>query len=109
MCTTERNFSKILAADLNLDLFWTKFSEYLFFSISRLNDINQKKHIKRGFQAPYTVPVELQNCNFNPLSANFIKWSNTLTQFVGNLPTNCLSMFDHFVGLALKGLKSVVK
>ena len=22
-------------------------------------------------------------------------------------PTNCLSMFDHFVGLALKGLSSV--
>ena len=31
----------------------------------------------------------------NPLSANITKWSNTL---------NCLSMFDHFVGLALKGL-----
>ena len=25
-------------------------------------------------------------------------------QFVGNLPTNCLSVFDQFVGLALKGL-----
>ena len=41
----------------------------------------------------------------NPLSAKFIKWSNTLKQFVGKLPTNCLSVFDHFVGLALKGLK----
>ena len=41
---------------------------------------------------------------FNPLSANFTKWSNTLKQFVGNLPTNCLRVFDHFVGLALKGL-----
>ena len=40
------------------------------------------------------------------LSANFTKWSNTFKQFVGKLPTNCLSMFDHFVGLALKGLKS---
>ena len=40
----------------------------------------------------------------NPLSANFTKWSNTLKQFVGNLPTNCLSVFGHFVGLALKGL-----
>ena len=29
----------------------------------------------------------------------------TLKQFVGNLLTNCLSVFDHFVGLALKGLK----
>ena len=41
----------------------------------------------------------------NPLSAKFIKWSNTLKQFVGKLPINCLSMFDHFVGLALKGLR----
>ena len=42
--------------------------------------------------------------NFNPLSANPTKCSNTHKQFVGNLPTNCLSVFDHFVGLALKGL-----
>ena len=34
----------------------------------------------------------------NPLSANFTKWSNTLKQFVVKLPTNCLSVFDHFVG-----------
>ena len=40
--------------------------------------------------------------NDNPLSAKFIKWSNTLKQFVGKLPTNCLSVFDHFSGLALK-------
>ena len=40
----------------------------------------------------------------NPLSSNHTKWSNTLKQFVGNLPTNCLSVFDHFVGLALKEL-----
>ena len=41
----------------------------------------------------------------NPLSANPTKWSDTLKQFVGNLPTNCLSVFDHFMSLALKGLK----
>ena len=40
----------------------------------------------------------------NPLSANPTKWSNTLKQSVGKLPTNCLSVFDNFVGLALKGL-----
>ena len=39
----------------------------------------------------------------NPLSANPTKWSNTLKQFVGKLPMNCVSVFDHFVGLALKG------
>ena len=42
----------------------------------------------------------------NPLNANFTKWSNTLKQFGGNLPTNCLSVFDPFVGFVLKGLKA---
>ena len=42
----------------------------------------------------------------NPLSANPTKWSNTLKQFVGKLPTSFLSVFDHFVGLTLKGLNS---
>ena len=37
------------------------------------------------------------------------KWSNTLKQFVGKLPTNCLSVFDHFVGLAFKGLGNIYK
>ena len=45
----------------------------------------------------------------NPLSANVKKWSNTLKLFVGKLPTNCLSVFDHFVGLALKGLIGVAQ
>ena len=40
----------------------------------------------------------------NPLSANPTQWSNTLKQFVGNLPTNCFSVFDYFMKLALKGL-----
>ena len=44
---------------------------------------------------------------FNLLSANPIKCSNTLKQFVSNLLTNCLSVFDHFVILALKGLKKI--
>ena len=41
---------------------------------------------------------------FNSFSANFTKWTNTLTQFVGSLPRNCLGVFDHFVGFAIKGL-----
>ena len=40
----------------------------------------------------------------NPFSANHTKWSNTLKQFVGKLPTNCLSVFEHFVRLAPKRL-----
>ena len=46
------------------------------------------------------------NLYIDPLSANPTKWSNTLKQFVSKLPMNCLSVFDHFVGLALKGLRS---
>ena len=41
----------------------------------------------------------------NPLKANPIKWSNTLKQFAGKLPTNRLSVFGHFVNLVLKRLK----
>ena len=53
------------------------------------------------------VSSNLLQCYFNPLNVNFTKWPNTLKQFVGNLPTNCLSMFDHFVEFALKGLTTV--
>ena len=45
---------------------------------------------------------------FNPLSAKLIKWSNTLKQIVDKLATICLSVFDHFSGLALKGLIMLV-
>ena len=41
----------------------------------------------------------------NPSSVNPAKCSNTLEQFVGISSTNCLSIFDHFVGLALKELR----
>ena len=44
----------------------------------------------------------------NHISANPGKWSNTLKQFVGKLPTNCLSVFDHFVKLALNGLSATI-
>ena len=43
--------------------------------------------------------------DMNSLSANPTKWLNTLKQFVGNLPINCLSVFHHFVKLVLKELR----
>ena len=52
----------------------------------------------------FKISIEIFQ-TFNPLSANPEKWSNTLKQFVGSLPTNCLSVFDHFISLALKGLR----
>ena len=47
--------------------------------------------------------THLQSC-INPLSTNPTKWPNALKQFVGKLLTNCLSVFGHFLHLALKGL-----
>ena len=43
----------------------------------------------------------------NSVNANPTKWSNILKQFVGNLPTNCLSVFDHLVRSALQRVKSL--
>ena len=43
----------------------------------------------------------------NSSSTNPSKWSNTLKQFVSKLPTNCSSVFDHFVRWAFKGLKNL--
>ena len=39
----------------------------------------------------------------NPLSANPTKWPNTLKQFIGKLPTNCLSVFGLLWNWYLKG------
>ena len=41
-----------------------------------------------------------------PLSTIFAKWPNTLKQFVAYLLTNCFSVFGHFVGLALKSIRT---
>ena len=51
------------------------------------------------------LSIMLSQCLFiplNPLSANPTKWSNTVQQFVANLPTNFLGRFDHFVRLGLQ-------
>ena len=59
-----------------------------------------------------TVLLENENIHkkyFNPLIANPTKRSSTLKQFVSKLPTNCLSVFDHFVGMTLKELIDLSK
>ena len=56
------------------------------------------------FKLHFVAFSQILRVVFNPLSANPTKWSNTLKQFVGKLPTNSLGVFDHFVGLVLKGL-----
>ena len=56
-------------------------------------------------------PTNINNSVFliNPLIANPTKWSNTFKQFLDKLPTICLNVFDHFVGLAFKGLKFILR
>ena len=61
-----------------------------------------QKDLKLSFLEIFSTPNLL-----NFLSANPTKWPNTVKQFVGNLLTNCLSVFDHFVKLALKRLISL--
>ena len=69
---------------------------------------------QKSFAGYFTIPrnpveeYSTQNLRLIPLSANFTKWSNILKQFVGNLPTNCLSVFEHFVKLALKELRKIL-
>ena len=53
--------------------------------------------------------MSLRTDSLNPLNANPEIWSNTLKQIVGKLPTICLSVFDHFMNLALKGLNFLAK
>ena len=52
-------------------------------------------------------------CLLNPLSVNSTKWSHIQTirrqTHSNNSSTNCLSVFDHFVKLALKELKEIVE
>ena len=52
------------------------------------------------------VMIDSVRLDVNHLSADPTKWPNTLKQFAGKLPTNCLSVFGHFVNLALKGLRN---
>ena len=44
----------------------------------------------------------------NPLSLNVTKMVKHTRTIHLLLPTNCLSVFDHFVGLALKGLRKIL-
>ena len=54
------------------------------------------------------IPWQISGDLIYPLSATPKKWSNTFKQFVGNLPTNCFSVFDDFVILAIKELKILI-
>ena len=101
MCITIVYFPVCDVRDYEINFIFPIKSFFYMTKMSRLifKYRENEKHfsyILKGFQLP--------ECVFNPLSANPRKWSNTLKQFVSNLATNCLSVFDHFVILVPKGL-----
>ena len=74
------------------------------FNKERIHNFSFSKSIIDFIHRLLKNSVSIKSFNVNSLSASFTKWSNTLKQFVGKLPTNCLSVFDNFLGLALKKL-----
>ena len=67
-------------------------------------DFREKSYNSKKTRMETLLGRHTEKIIFNPLNANPEKWSNTRKQIVGNLPTICLSVFDHFMNLALKGL-----
>ena len=59
-----------------------------------------------GFSMRRALNVRYFRKDINLLNANFTKFADLPT---GNLPTNCLSVFGHFVGLKLKALNRTRK
>ena len=72
-----------------------------------VNYFHKKSSLINVLQGTKHTSESNRKTSLNPLSANLTKASNTLKQIVGSLPKNCLSVFDHFVGLALKGLVTI--
>ena len=59
-----------------------------------------------GYLNQYTQGLsEIWRRSLDPLRAKPTKWSNTLKQFAGCC-RRIIYVFDHFVGLALKGIVS---
>ena len=81
----------------------------IFSKVSNVLDSREKNHFSLKIKWNH-IFVTLYNYEtnyydelitaLNPLSADPTKWSNTLKQFVVGF-----SGFDHFLGLALKGLR----
>ena len=59
--------------------------------------LKEYSEVSLCFKGSMPTVIDCLGMSYNPLSANPTKWSNTLKQ----LATNCLSVFNHFVKLAL--------
>ena len=101
----------MLPAELKREISYGKFKTQINNWFGAKRNCNACKYVENLSAAlphhDFHKPKSKESCKnihlFNPFSANLTKWSNTLKQFVGKLPTNYLSVFDHFVGLSHKG------
>ena len=66
--------------------------------IEEINPKNRKIIIESIYKHPTMDLNDFKNIFLNKLI-------NPLRGNISKLPTNCFSVFDHFVGLALKGLR----
>ena len=85
---------------------WIKFhgklpSSLVNWSYGRRTWVDHTKESNPKLKNQMTLLLQIA---LNHLTANPTKWSNTIKQFIGKLQTNCLSVLDNFVGLALKDL-----
>ena len=94
----------VISSILQKQPLWEIYWKVLFFNSKRLHKTLGISSGKSSDSADLSIFQALSIKRINPLSANPTKWPNTLKQFVGKLPTNSLSVFDHFVKLGLKGL-----
>ena len=101
------DLSKFLCVLIDENLTWKNHIEVVENKISKNNGVLYRASHLLDFKNLLKIYFYFTHIYINyanPLIANPTKWSNILKQFVGNLPTNCLSVFDHFMNLALKGL-----
>ena len=82
--------------EIDVNWLFVIMKSYVKVNFKERNNNNNNNTKFRKFQLRLS---NFQNTHLNPLSASPTKWSNTLKQFFGNLPMNCLSVFDHFVEL----------
>ena len=114
-CNSQRHWNlKLLVAFWKSEV-WEQNCVWLFyyFNFERNYEVSKSKRsyiwLRKNinFNKNKTKPkMENPSRSFNCLRTSPTKWSNTLKQLVSNLPMNCLTVFDHFVILALKGLKT---
>ena len=84
-------------------LFWNRHFRYTHTQIIAENWFLKCNSVKLSFCKNRDCQIFKKNY-VNPLNDNPTKWWKTLKQFVDKLPTNFLSVFEHFVGLAFKRL-----